>query len=62
MTAYPYTIKKIREEDGLEYFVARSTALNGCIGTGETQDEAIKELARNEVVWLETAKELGIEV
>jgi antitoxin HicB len=33
--------------------------LNGCVGQGETCDEAVKELEENERVWLEMAEEDG---
>ncbi len=59
---YPYRTQLIQEADGERYWVARSDSLKGCIGTGETLDEAVRELEENEIAWLETAREYGIEI
>ena len=59
---YPYRVELIQEADGERYWVARSDCLKGCIGTGETPEEAAAELEENENVWLETAKEYGAEI
>ena len=50
------------EANGHTYWVAKSKALKGCIGQGETADEAIHELAQNEEEWLITAKEFDIPI
>lgn len=42
------------------FWVAESIELLGCVGQGETKEQAIAELEENEKVWLETAKEFGI--
>ena len=42
------------------FWVAQSQSLKGCVGQGETPDEAINELAQNEEEWLNTAIECGI--
>ena len=42
------------------FWVAESKSLKGCVGQGETSDEAIRELEQNELDWIETAKEVGI--
>ena len=59
---YGYAIQLIREDDGELCWVARSESLNGCIGTGATQGEAVRELEENEIAWLETAEEMGLEI
>lgn len=50
------------EVEGHLFWVAKSKALKGCVGQGETADEAIKELETNESEWLLTAKEYGITI
>ena len=55
---YTYT----DEADGHVYWVAKSRILKGCIGQGDTVDDAINELAVNENDWLETAREFGIAI
>ena len=59
---YPYRTQLIQEADGERYWVAKSDSLKGCIGTGDTPEEATKELEENEIAWLETAKEYKIEI
>lgn len=59
---YPYSTLLFREDDGECYWVARSESLKGCIGTGDTPEEAVKELEENEISWLEAAKEFGTEI
>lgn len=48
--------------DGHTFWVAKSLALKGCVGQGDTPNDAINELAANEVAWLEEAKEFGIPI
>ena len=55
---YTYT----DEADGHAYWVAKSHVLKGCIGQGETEIDALRELADNEAAWLETAEEFGIPI
>lgn len=50
------------EVDDHAFWVAESAVLKGCVGQGESADEAIQELAENEVEWLTTAKEFGIPI
>lgn len=59
---YPYRVNLVQEADGERYWVARSESLKGCIGTGDTPEDAVKELEENEVAWLETALEFGAEI
>ena len=58
---YPFSVYQAKVENHV-FWVAESPALNGCVGQGETPDEAIKELELNEASWLETAKEFGISI
>ena len=59
---YPYRVVKIQESDGEIYWVAKSESLKGCIGTGETPEEAARELEENEIAWLEAAQEYKFEI
>ena len=58
---YPYTIHQ-EEVEGHSFWVAESPMLRGCVGQGDTHDDAIKELEKNEKVWIETAKKFNIEI
>lgn len=44
------------------FWVAESKALKGCVGQGDTSEEAIKELEVNELEWIKTAQEFGIPI
>ena len=44
------------------FWVAKSVSLKGCVGQGETSEEAISELEVNEQEWLSTAREVGIPI
>lgn len=44
------------------FWVAKSNSLKGCVGQGDTLEEAIKELEENEKEWLETAEEYDIPI
>ncbi len=44
------------------FWVAESRVLKGCVGQGDTSDDAIKELEQNEEEWLETAAEMDIPI
>lgn len=44
------------------FWVAKSAALKGCVGQGETAQDAITELESNETEWLITANECGIPI
>jgi len=56
---YPYKVSKVQNAEDV-YWVAESKSLKGCIGQGQTDLEALRELEENEQAWLETAKECGI--
>ena len=58
---YPFTVT-FHENEGHKYWVASSSALKGCVGQGETAEEATAELSFNETEWLETAEEVGIPI
>ena len=58
---YPFTV--VYTKENTDYFwLARSSSLDGCIGTGRTPEEAISELEENESTWLEAAMEFGDEI
>lgn len=50
------------EVEGHSFWVAESKVLKGCVGQGETSEEAIHELELNESEWICTAKEFGISI
>lgn len=58
---YPFTVFKSQVDDHV-FWIAKSTLLKGCVGQGETQEEALNELSENEESWLEAAKEFGIPI
>ncbi len=58
---YGYLVEHY-ESEGHIFWVAKSETLKGCVGQGDTQDEAIAELAESEADWLETAQEYGIPI
>ena len=57
---YPYRVYKTQVEDH-QFWVAESI-LNGCVGQGDTQEEALEELEENEKAWIETAREFEIDI
>lgn len=58
---YPFKVyeERVRRHT---FWVVESLDLKGCVGQGDTLDDAIRELEENEAVWLETAKECGIQI
>lgn len=58
---YPFRVYQTQIESHV-FWVAECPALKGCVGQGDTLDEAIAELEINEQSWIEVAKECGIEV
>ena len=58
---YPFQVYQNKVEDHV-FWVARSACLKGCVGQGETAEEAISELETNEQEWIVTAKEVGIPI
>lgn len=58
---YEFRVYQMQVDDHL-FWVAKSNVLKGCVGQGETSDEAISELETNENEWLITAKEFNIPI
>lgn len=58
---YPFTVNYYNE-NGHSFWIAESSALKGCVGQGETVDDAVRVLEENEIVWLETAEEFSIHI
>lgn len=58
---YPFKIYKTEFENHV-FWVAESSSLNGCVGQGDTVEEAYSELEENEKEWIETAKKYDIEI
>lgn len=58
---YPFSIIKTKVENHV-FWIAASAALDGCVGQGETEIEAIRELEINEDVWIDTAKKCNIPI
>lgn len=58
---YPFKVYQTHVEKHV-FWIAECPCLKGCVGQGDTIDEAIRELEENETVWLETAVECGIEI
>ncbi len=58
---YPFSVFQM-ENEGHVFWVAKSIYLKGCVGQGDSQNEAIAELEENEASWLATAEELDIPI
>ena len=58
---YPFTVYQTQVEDQV-FWVAECPLLDGCVGQGDSADEAVKELELNEDAWLETADKYGITI
>ena len=58
---YGFTVKQCLLDRELVW-VAESSDLDGCVGQGETIDEAIEELRINEETWLSIAEEYGFTI
>lgn len=58
---YPYSTYQAKVEEHV-FWVAKSSVLKGCVGQGDTLDEAVVELFENEKAWLEAAEEVGISI
>lgn len=58
---YEFEVYQMKVEDHT-FWVAKSKALKGCVGQGETAADAVAELEQNEQDWLETAQECGIPI
>ena len=58
---YPYRVFQTKVGEHV-FWVAESLALKGCVGQGETSEDACSELAENEDEWIATAQECDIPV
>ena len=58
---YPYSVYPVRTKSG-EQWIAESDILKGCVGQGSDHRAATRELERNEMFWLQTAKEMMVEI
>lgn len=58
---YPFRVYQT-QVDSHVFWVAESPALSGCVGQGDTLEEAVAELEGNEASWLEVAAECGIPI
>lgn len=58
---YPFRVYQTQVEAHV-FWVAECPALKGCIGQGDTLEEAVAELEANEKSWLEVAQDCGIEI
>lgn len=58
---YGFNVYKTQVDDHV-FWIAESKDLKGCIGQGETPDEALNELQANEEEWLDAAKEYKIDI
>lgn len=45
-----------------EIYVASVPELQGCMAHGETREEALKEIESAEALWLESAKDMDIDI
>lgn len=48
--------------DGHTFWIAKSLSLKGCVGQGDTAQEAIDELENNELEWLDSARKYNIPI
>jgi len=58
---YPFQVYQSQVEEH-KFWVAKSASLKGCVGQGDTVEEAISELEGNEQEWIVTAEEVGIPI
>ncbi|MCC8126494.1 MAG: toxin-antitoxin system HicB family antitoxin [Clostridiales bacterium] len=58
---YEFKVYQMQIENHL-FWVAESCALKGCVGQGDTTNDAIRELADNEKEWLKTARQYDIPI
>lgn len=58
---YPFVVYFTQVEEH-QFWIAECKALKGCVGQGDTIEEAISELETNEEEWLKTAEEYDIPI
>jgi antitoxin HicB len=56
---HAFLVYPIIEEDGTEQWICEFPELKGCIGVGDTFQEAVDEGMLNKAVWIEAAQEMG---
>lgn len=49
-----------RDEDGV--WIAEVPSLPGCVSQGDTKDEALSNAAEAAELWIESARELGMQI
>ena len=59
---HAFWVYPIMEEDGITQWICEFPDLQGCIGVGDTYDDAIREGMLNRIVWIETAQAMGRDV
>ena len=58
---YGYIVQKMKVDEH-EFWVAKSNDLKGCVGQGDTPEDAVFELSQNEEEWLITAQECNVNI
>lgn len=58
---YEFKVYQMQVDDHL-FWIAKSTTLKGCVGQGDSVQEAISELEINESEWLITAENCNIPI
>ena len=58
---YPFVVYFTQVEEH-QFWIAECKTLKGCVGQGDTIEEAISELETNEEEWLKTAEEYDIPI
>lgn len=58
---YPFNVFQTKVE-GHTFWVAECPTLKGCVGQGDTTDEALAELKTNVDEWLAVAEECGLPI
>jgi predicted RNase H-like HicB family nuclease len=59
---YRCFIYKVYETDGTEQYICDFPDLKGCIGVGDTYEEAFNDGQINKELWIKTALEIGREL
>lgn len=58
---YEIRLYTIETTNGIEY-AAEIPKLKGCVGSGDSFDEALQEVLENQEIYIQTLKELGREI
>ena len=59
---HAFLVYQMLEADGTEQWICEFPDLKGCIGVGDTYNEAVSEGMLNKKMWFETANELGRDI